>query len=390
MVTGQSMSAHNADSASDTQEEVELPAVTDSAFVPLGPDALPPRTDLSPFPTLHPDALQDPLEAQPEAPAPSAPPPLPLPRSNSSHLRLVPSEPDDTAASGDLPTEVPTDRAEDTIESETPAPSDPTPASEARAFGTNPPRGASIVPSPQAPMPEWTPALRRQESVIEEAAALRSGPSRYLKDALRFVRAHAPSGLTDRLLQLSARCGGAALRVLRRFERLPRRQQLFWVGAPYVAAMVLVVLLLSMRGGEQTATPVVPLTPATPSQAGLTAAPALAAVVPAPAPAPAVARDEAPVAAPTPKPPEAVTLLRRSKLFIRADAKSRRPISLRAGTELSVFEDFPAPEGWRLVQTKKGSVGFVSARHLNDQPDPEVDALTKRKKRRARRRRRRR
>jgi len=175
VVTGQSMSAHNADSASDTQEEVELPAVTDSAFVPLGPDALPPRTDLSPFPTLHPDALLDPLEAQPEAPAPSAPPPLPLPRAHSSHLRLVPSEPDDGAASADLPTEVPSEPAEDTMESVEPTPSESTPPSEARAFGTNPPRGASIVPSPQAPMPEWTPPLRRQESVIEEAAALRSG-----------------------------------------------------------------------------------------------------------------------------------------------------------------------------------------------------------------------
>lgn len=384
------MSAHNADSTSDTQEEVELPAVTDSAFAPLGPDALPPRTDVSPFPTLHPDALLDPLQGPPEPQPASAPPPLPLPRAHSSHLRLVPSEPDHGAGTEDLPPEASAVPAEDTLESPEPAASEPAPISEARAFGTNPPRGASVIPSPKAPMPEWTPALRRQESVIEEAAALRSGPSRYLKDALRFVRAHAPKGLTEQLLQLSARCGGAALRILHRFERLPRRQQLFWVGAPYVAAMVLVVLLLSMRSGDEAATQVALTTPPAASQASLNPVPVVQAVLPPPAPAKPIAEAEAPVLAPTPKPPEAVTLPRRTKLFIRADAKARRPISLRAGTELSVFEDFPAPEGWRLVQTKKGSVGFVSARHLDDQPDPQVDALTKRKKRRARRRRRRR
>jgi len=102
----------------------------------------------------------------------------------------------------------------------------------------------------------------------------------------------------------------------------------------------------------------------------------------APAPAAEPTADAAPAVADATLPTEARVLPRRSRLFVRADPKSRRPIRLRKGTELTVYPTFPAPEGWQLVQTKKGTVGFVSALHLEGKADPRVD-----RRRRGRRRR---
>lgn len=358
MVTEASMSAQKARSPSQASpaplDPAQAPHGSAQAFVPTGPDGAAGPREASPFPTLHPDTLLDPLQEPPQSNLPErATRPPPLPRAHSSHLRLVSSPPRSSASEG-------------------------------RAFGTNPPRGPTPPPARgpglNASLDDWAPPLRRPESVIEEAESLRNHRAYQLKKAWAQIAALWPQGAPDgtrALVSVARRLGEATLSVLHRFERLPRRMQVLAVAAPYLAAMGLVAYLLSSRGQEPTA-PTVALVVAAPEAA-------IAPVVPVPAAPPA---DAAPVAAVVATPPqwvnEPATLPRASRLFVRADARAKRPIPLRAGTELTVFTSFPAPEGWRLVQTKKGTVGFVSTLHLDDKDDPNVEPRAQPRRRRRR------
>lgn len=379
-----------------------LPMAPSAVIEPLVPEEdATPEDDSTPFPTLSESAQQmtaDPLEAPPDTAA--APPPLPASeaRPSGGHLRLVseaePATPPRLEGEGQ-PTLPPEDTAS------------------GRAFGTNPPRGPTPPPvadrALHAQLEDYTPPLRREESVLEEAEALRHRNLFRLRRWGAGLKASLPDGLVrrapdvralarplvDRGVRAASRVGDVSLVALRRFEKLPRKKQLLWVAAPYAVALVLVGLLIGSSADEE----VTPLA-AEPTEPGLVAAPP-------PAPEPAAEAAEAAAQAPADEAPEPssaperavlmpaadaaepepagltteqVRLPRRTKLFVRADARSRRPIRLRRGTALTVYPDFPTPEGWRLVQTEKGTVGFVSALHLADQPDPRVDRRRRRRR----------
>ncbi len=358
--------------------------------------------DSLPFPALDADALKDPLmtlsppKAEPkanaladadavakvDAPSKSEPEPhepLAAVVRSTSHLQLV---------------------REDSVSEVTEFPdAPPEDAAASRAFGTNPPAGAPEGPAPHPEIEDWTPPLRRQESVIEEAEDLRHHHRAKLRNLSNRVRALTQTGgpqISRAGVSFASRIGETAFAALRRFEKLPRSRQLLWVAAPYCGAIVLAFALFAARSANET-----PIQPTSDTVELETQAPAtpkapVAAIAPkaevpiepeTQAPAPVDVVPEVAVAAaseaPAAQSSEPITLSRKSKLFVRADAKSKRPIGLRKGTQVTVFADFPAPEGWRLVQTKKGSVGFVSTLHLEGKKDPRIDK--KRRRRRSRR-----
>lgn len=428
----------------DPEAEAEAQTRPDAAPLDQGasPEAkvetLPPpgidEDDSAPFPTLEAslvDAMADAAAAPPAEPGyddeAQAPPPLPR------HLHVVEAADSQDTARAPRPhdeDEGQDDAAPAVDPSARPRSARPRTGSRpavrehnrprgpsGRAFGTNPPRGPTPPPTVnealQAQLEDFTPALRREESVIEEAEALRH---RNLYRARRWLakltgRRPAPSSdgkpaVAQAGLRLASSIGNHTLSALRRFEKLPRTQQLVFALAPYLLALVLVAVLLGSSGtqapapapAEAPAEKIVALDalapeppPATadrptPSDRAEPKTEALALVAPPPARAP-TALDAPDAAASVPSettalPSEQRVLPRRSKLFVRADPKSRRPIRLRKGTVLTVFPTFPAAEGWRLVQTKKGTVGFVSALHLAGERDPKVDKRRRRRRRR--------
>ena len=112
-----------------------------------------------------------------------------------------------------------------------------TPAFGPSALGFGP-RGDSIpAVSVQAPAP--TPVLRRDESVLREAAKVRLAPIRQVTEAA----AQLGGGMASARRVL----GEASILLLNRFERLPRWQQATWVAAPYLGALGLVVALFASR-----------------------------------------------------------------------------------------------------------------------------------------------
>lgn len=373
----------------------------------------------SPFPALGEDAeLADPLlsgapparERPPALPKRASPPALPsasaeedvvaaAPATNerSGHLRLV-SEP---RPEPEARPEPPRRRVTRPLL----APSRVR-STNGRAFGTNPARSPTPPPvsmAIKAELDEWTPPLRREESVIQEAAALRGGNLSKVKRSLGGLG----SALLERGMPLVSRLGEAAVRAIRRFEKLPRRTQIALVAAPYLLA-ALVALVLSARGGEEevpteaqlvAATPevVAPEPPAAPT----TSPDAVAAQAEAQAAAhaeevrqAAEAKVAAALQATLPTADEAARMSGEARVLPRASALYRRPdgkykgaVPLSAGTPVETFDRFPAPEGWTLALTQKGTVGYLSLLHLADEDDPRLETKAK-VKRKARRRRR--
>ncbi len=260
-----------------------------------------------------------------------------------------------------------------------------------RSFGSSarddlaapPPRRSERGPWPTDPLLEL--GLRSPEEVAAEAASLRRGPLRELGAGLSSLIGRGVEGTLGALL---------------RFESLPRRRQLLWAIAPYVAALGLVLVLFGLtRGpGEQAPLQIAPPPPSEPeldaradtvvrhriaparpgesaprvvtiaSKGGMEAKSAaeLEAEEPADAPTPASAA-QAMVGEPA-------VLPIRSALFIRPDVEVARAARLPAGARLTVYPRFPAPAGWVLAQSAKGTIGFLSRRHLAGQPDPAVEA----------------
>lgn len=234
------------------------------------------------------------------------------------------------------------------------------------------------------------PNIRREESVIAEAQFVKNDA---LFQARRYAR-RASSIVADHGYRFASTIGERSVAAIKRFEALPRKKQILWVFAPYLVAAVLVLLLLQLRSGEPRAATAPAANP-----------PAAAAVADVRAPE---AVEDPPLIAPRPLPPPAAktavaktdvaktdevgspdvgagiprTLPRRTRLLSRPEP-GRHSARLRKGAEVTVFPDFPAPDGFVLAQSSKGTVGFLSVLHLEGQSDP---ALDKRKKRRRRRR----
>ena len=242
------------------------------------------------------------------------------------------------------------------------------------------------------------PPLRREASVLAEAAAERR----------RF--GYRIRSLFDQIGRAFPAAAEGVLPVIRRFEALPRRRQILLVLSPYLGALALLLFWF----GKSSAVELQPNTFESEPIAGVVEVTSLdseATVVPIATSGPPQAivqteTDGRTRAAPptvrsassetiepqTPSQPAAEprllgrvrTLPRASALFSRPSGTSNRAALLRQGHVLTVFETFPAPDGWVLARSEKGTVGFISTLHLAGKEDPRIEGRKRRKRRRHR------
>ncbi len=234
-------------------------------------------------------------------------------------------------------------------------------------------------PRPNEPTqlrPDLAPRVRNEDSVVAEIVRARG-------DTLWKVGAMArrmSNDLKDAVVVLHDSSRSA----LRRFESLPRRKQLMWVAAPYLGAAFLVGLLLALNSAAHGPVAISPISTAIaePAAPPVTPMPDLQPVTP---PAPAVERTPEPPPAPAPEP-----VLRelpvRAVLYVRPDIRYNAAAHLRARSQVTVYTDFPAPEGWVLAVSEKGTVGYLEAARLEGAPADRRPHRHKKKRVRPRRR----
>lgn len=203
--------------------------------------------------------------------------------------------------------------------------------------------------------------LRRNESVLAEVAAERRSTLWRVHVAARRMSTELRAAV-DRL-QASTKSA------VRRFETLPRKRQLMWVLAPYVGALVLILLLWAIGASDaDSAEPVPP-----PGRSKVAPTPVQEARVPAPAPEQAPPTVEQPPARkPAPAPAELRTELHQlpvwSRLYTRPDAGYKIAAHLRPGTKVTIYPDFPTEPGWHLAESEKGTIGFIQQARLDGIP----------------------
>ena len=234
------------------------------------------------------------------------------------------------------------------------------------------------------------PPLRREVSVLAAAAAERRRWRHRFRSALRKTFG-----------SLSVATEGV-LPVLRKFEALPRRRQILLVLLPYVGALGLLLFWLGRSSAVELDSPAVD------ENRGAPPAPPVRAATADPVPIAAAAHDaprrpaDPRKDAPDPEPEEMLgtgtpstgprdrgprllghvrVLPRASALYSRPSGDAKRAAFLRNGHVLTVFEDFPAPDGWILARSEKGTVGFVSALHLDGERDPRIDRRRRKRRR---------
>ena len=219
----------------------------------------------------------------------------------------------------------------------------------------------SELSDPDGVAPDDRPLIRGPDSVVSEAVRSR-GPvqafGHWIGTASQAVR---------------VRLSDTSAVAVRRFERLPRWQQLLCVAAPYLSAFLLVAYLFQLRVAGPSPIVMVPSPPATPSAVG---------------DAPSAKRGPPAEQQPADRAPaikhHTVQLRRRSSLFIRPNPSATRAARLRRGHVVTVYPDFPSPDGWKLARSSRGTVGFISTRHLEGKPDPAINAARRARKRRRR------
>src|SRR5688572_29072683 len=216
-----------------------------------------------------------------------------------------------------------------------------------------------MLPPEAIPPEKVKPNVRREESVIAELAQARSGS---------LHRAAAQIKEAVDVLHDSSRSA------LRRFESLPREKQIMWVAAPYVGAAFLVGLLLAFDAGGDGPVEITPVTPAI--------AETLAPPIPTPTPEIARLAPTAPLTTAGPIAKETHQLPIRATLYARPDGELK--IAQVRPQLLTIYPDFPAAEGWVLVMTEKGTVGYLEKARLEGEPEPSKKG--KKKKVRPRRR----
>lgn len=219
--------------------------------------------------------------------------------------------------------------------------------------------------------------LRRDESVIAAAYAARSSPMARAKSFWARTR----SSLQDGSHSLTSVLGETGLSALQRFEQLPRKSQLLLVAAPYVGALILALVLFQLRGKTDGAEALPPPPAPTPASA------VVAAIAPVQLSAAPKEPEPAIVSPPKVTPLHGVkrVLLDKAILLGRPDLDGPQVVKLRPGTSLATFPEFPAPAGWILVQSEKGTVGFLEQAAFDRSPAPKAPAPAKAKKKLRRR-----
>ena len=216
----------------------------------------------------------------------------------------------------------------------------------AKHFG---PRSSIVATPSQLSMPVAAnaadPVLRRPESVLMEAARVR--PSRRSR--------------MGRILLLAAVCSVAGGMAAYHF--------LDWQPTWPPAA------LSSVFAFQTTKAVPMPPTDEIPPTIG---------VQPPPPSVEAPRPTEAPAAAPPALTPTVVKLTRPSALYVRPNPQSTRATRLPTGQVVRTYPAFDAPKGWVLGQSEKGTVGFISTRHIAGRPDPAIDRPRRRASRRRR------
>jgi hypothetical protein len=236
------------------------------------------------------------------------------------------------------------------------------------------------------------PRLRRDESILEEAAAMRRHPLQRsaddfadgLRRSVAFITEDVPAyfrWLFSPTRQV--REGSPALALAARLEKLSTRQKAVAVLAPWIVAAGLLFLLL--RDNKT------PITVPAAAEKMETAEVRHAAWPEGDNDTePSAGKKADPIAAPetttsavakaAPEPPQAPTLrfvtqvIRvRSALYASPNPRSTHSAPLKPGDELHLYPDYPAPKGWVLARRPGAEIGFVSELHLEGKKDPKID-----------------
>lgn len=204
--------------------------------------------------------------------------------------------------------------------------------------------------------------LRRDESVLAEVIAERR--------STLWRAAVAARRMSTRLQITATHLRDSTSGAIRRFETLPRHRQILWVAAPYVVALLLVlVLLFFSRSPDEPAA--ANQARSAPAQAA-TESPKIAGEKTKPADPPVASSDDAqpaPKATADPDPPPLRSEVRRipvwSRLYVRPNTGYKIAAHLRPGTEVTLYPDFPTEDGWHLARSEKGTIGFIQQERLD-------------------------
>lgn len=225
--------------------------------------------------------------------------------------------------------------------------------------------------------------LRRSESVIAEAEAMRGGVAKKMQVLSR----RASTSFRDAIaggFEAVSYLGEGSIRAVRKFESMPRRRQIMWVATPYAVVILLVLLLVHLRSpGQPTSSqPVQIKRPITETDRQI-AEPQLPAEAAQPLPVP----DPVPVRVPV-LPKEivaepvkisgvwqevhALTFLR-----TRAEAKGTKVARLERGQKVVVYQEMPSKDGWLVAQKPGAEIGFLKASVLQPREDSAAEKPVK-------------
>lgn len=247
-------------------------------------------------------------------------------------------------------------------------------------------------------------SLRRDDSVIAEAMSLRRGPVHQVARVLQTIGKRTHLLVTEdlpakaRLLTHPGRRARLRAQWMGKYDGLPRATRRMIVALPYGIALAvgLAAVAIALRDPQPpidlAVAPVIAadtLQPAevapakvdAPAEHTLDLAAAPAAVVATEIAPPTSSSDARTIASTT------HTLPIISFLRAKPDVKSRRIATLKPGTEVTVYPDFPAPDGWLLATQPEGTVGYMVALNLEGKRDQRFMKAKKKRSQKSKRRR---
>ncbi|MFO0724495.1 MAG: hypothetical protein U1E65_11970 [Myxococcota bacterium] len=230
----------------------------------------------------------------------------------------------------------------------------------------------SAAPSPSPAESSLARAVRRDESVIAEAARIRKNRMK------RMVASSTGLDLVgNKLRALSDRLKAQIASLMDRIGALPTAQKRLLVAIPYGLALILIVVIVLLqvfqRPGAEEPLAATKIAPAAQALV-IESPPPLAPVADPPVAAPSTPAAVAPI----PGDLSPTEVLRRlpvkSALFAAPKKGAVKTAALPAGTSLITYPTIAAPEGWILARKLEGEVGYLRKKHLDAPPEPETAA----------------
>jgi hypothetical protein len=211
--------------------------------------------------------------------------------------------------------------------------------------------------------------LRRDESIIMEALQAQRPVHQRLPEimigALRYLWATATDELFGYLRWAFAPTRGVRTSTL---ETSMRPKNAILRVMPWLLAAGLVIALV-VRSGDKIQTPTADLVSV--ASAAPAALPEVGPKAPEMAPSVVDTIDNPANAAPKSSVRRIMPI--RSALFVSPSAKSVRAVQLKPGSEIQIYPEYPAPDGWVLARRPGAEIGFVPAAHLEGKPAAGID-----------------